>query len=71
VARPAHHHAHLAELTRSELERLRGRRVGLCGVCRRPVHAGDLHLWIRDHVFHEGCTPGLFGHDAGDDPKAA
>ena len=31
-------------------------RLGLCGVCRRPVQAGDGHLWIRGQVVHRTCA---------------
>lgn len=39
------------------------RRLGLCGVCRRPVFARDEHRWIRGHVFHGECTAAVGGPD--------
>ncbi|HEY1277415.1 MAG TPA: hypothetical protein VGF25_21080 [Thermoleophilaceae bacterium] len=41
----------------------RVRRLGLCGVCRRPVFARDEHRWIRGHVFHGECTAAVGGPD--------
>jgi hypothetical protein len=36
-------------------ERRRGR-LGLCGVCRRPVLETDRRIWVRGNCFHESCA---------------
>ena len=46
-------------LTGAVRRRLRERhraRLGLCGVCRRPVFETDRHIWLRGNYFHESCA---------------